>query len=121
MITLVGRVFLGLLFVLAGIGKFQAMDGFTQMVEAGGMPGVLAWPAAIFEVVAGLAIIAGFFTRYAAMALAAFCVFTATFYHQGTAEMPMFLKNLAIAGGFLMLYQLGPGPLSVDARRGGGA
>ena len=108
-----------MLFVLAGINKFGGMEGFTQFVESGGLPGFLAWPAAIFEVVAGLAIIAGFFTRYAALALSAFCVLTALLYHQGPEEMNVMMKNLALAGGFLVLYAHGPGLLSVDARRGG--
>ncbi|MGP1282497.1 MAG: DoxX family protein [Parasphingopyxis sp.] len=117
MIVLLGRLLLGGLFVGAGVMKFGTIEGFGQFIESGGLPAMLAWPVAIFEVVAGLAIILGFFTRYAALALAAFCVATGLLYHPG--DMGATMKNLAIAGGFLILYSHGAGLLSIDARRGG--
>ncbi len=116
MIILVARILLGALFIGAGVQKMQGIDGFAQFLETGPFPGFLAWPTAIFEVVAGLAIVAGFFTRYAAASLALFCVLTAVFYHPG--EISAIMKNLALAGGFLVLYAHGPGLFSVDARRG---
>jgi len=117
MIVLVGRILLGALFVMAGYGKATGIEGFTMFLETGPVPGFMAWPSAIFEIVAGLMIIAGFYTRYVAIALALFCVATGLLYHPG--DMSATLKNLAIAGGFLVLYAHGAGLLSVDARRGG--
>jgi putative oxidoreductase len=121
MIVLVGRILLGALFVMAGYAKIAVIgiDNFAQGIAAGPFPAILAWPVAIFEIVAGLAIIVGFFTRYTALALAVFCILTGIFYHQGAEEMSNMLKNLALAGGFLILYSHGAGLLSVDARRGG--
>lgn len=122
MIVLLGRIFLGLIFVLAGFQKTQAMEGFTQYMVAGGIPAFLAWPAALFEIAAGLALIVGLFTRYAALLLAGFCLVTAFLYHyvpDDQMQMTLMLKNIAIAGGLLMLYAHGPGRLSIDARRGG--
>lgn len=122
MVVLAGRILLGLLFVLAGFNKTQGIEGFSAFLATGPVPAVMAWPTAIFEIVAGLMIIAGFYTRYAALALALFCAATGLFYHPaegGGIDMPALLKNLAIAGGFLVLFAHGPGEMSVDARRGG--
>ena len=61
------------------------------------------------------------FTRYAAGALALFCVATALIAHFDFADqnqMNAFLKNLAVAGGFLVLAVTGAGAISIDARRG---
>ena len=122
MMVLLGRILLATLFVMAGYAKFAVIgiENFAQGIAAGPFPGFLAWPVTIFEIVAGLMIIVGFYTRYTAFALAIFCVLTGIFYHQGAAEFNNMLKNLAIAGGFLVLYVNGPGALSVDERRGGG-
>lgn len=119
MITLLGRILLGGLFLMAGISKFAVMGiaNFSQFIESAGFPGFLAVPAALFEIVAGVMIIVGFLTRYAALALAAFCVFTGIFYHQGPEEMSNLLKNIALAGAFLILYSHGAGSLSIDTRR----
>jgi len=117
MIVLVARILLGALFVLAGYGKVTGIEGFTTFLETGPVPGFMAWPSAIFEIVAGLMIIAGFYTRYVALGLALFCVATGVLYHPG--DMGATMKNLALAGGFLMLYAHGAGLLSIDARRGG--
>ena len=79
----------------------------------------MAWPAVLFEILVGLAVIVGFQTRLAALALAAFSVVAAVLYHFQPADqlqMAMFLKNLAIAGGFALLAISGAGAYAVDAR-----
>lgn len=119
---LIARVLLGLLFVVAGLGKLGDVSGFAGYMASGGVPAVLAWPVVLFEILAGLAVIAGFQTRIAALGLAAFCVLSGVLYHFDPADqmqMTMMLKNLAIAGGFVALAIAGPGALSVDARTGG--
>jgi putative oxidoreductase len=106
------------------------------MITQAGLPAAvpLAYLAAIFEVVGGLAILIGFQTRIAAYALALFCIFTAFVFHSGPIAIPdfpeganqllsvfnqiMMMKNLAIAGGFLALAVAGAGAWSVDGRRG---
>jgi putative oxidoreductase len=115
-----GRLLLGVLFLLAGISKLGSMEGFSQYLVGGGLPAFLAWPAAFFEVVAGVAIIVGFQTRIVALLLAGFCVITAIMYHYiptDQVQMTMMMKNLAIAGGLLVLACNGAGQFSVDARR----
>ena len=115
------RVFLGLLFLVAGLGKLGNVDGFAGYMASGGIPAFLAWPAVMFEILAGAAIIAGFQTRLAALALAAFCVVTAVLYHFVPADqmqMTQFFKNIGLAGGYLLLANAGSGAFSLDARKG---
>jgi putative oxidoreductase len=102
---LVGRVLIGLLFLLAGLGKLGDVAGFSGYLASGGLPAFLAWPAVIFELAVGILLIIGYQTRIVALATAAFCVVAGVLYHFAPADqmqMAMFLKNLAIAGGLLM-------------------
>ena len=119
---LVARILLALIFVLAGLNKFGNIAGTAGYISSVGlpMPTILAWLTAIFEVVAGLMIAAGFMTRLASYALAAFCIVSAVIFHNNLGDQTqfiMFVKNLAIAGGFLALSVAGPGGLSVEGRR----
>ncbi len=121
-ILLIARVLLALIFVLAGFQKFGAIGGTAGYIESVGlpMPTILAWLAAIFEAVAGLAILVGFRTTIVAWLLALFCVFTGVVFHFDPADqmqMISLMKNLAIAGGFLALAVAGPGAISVDRVR----
>ncbi|MFO7919386.1 DoxX family protein [Rhodobacteraceae bacterium W635] len=118
-----GRVLLALIFIVAGFGKLGDVQGFSGYLASGGLPAFLAWPAVLFEIIAGLALAVGFMTRPVALALAAFSIVTAFLYHLPVNEMQqvMFLKNLAMTGGYLLLVAHGAGALSVDRRRGGAA
>lgn len=114
---LVGRILIGALFLVAGAGKLQDVAGFTGFLTSGGLPAFLAWPSILFEIVLGLAMIAGYQTRIMALLGAGFCVLAGLLYHFNPADqmaMTMFLKNLAIAGGMLQLFVNGPGKFAVD-------
>jgi putative oxidoreductase len=90
-------------------------------MASGGVPAALAWPVVLLEILGGLALIAGVFTRAVALALGAFCVLSGVLYHFDPADqmqMTQLLKNLALAGGYLALAITGPGALSVDQRLG---
>lgn len=118
----VARILLGVLFVMAGIGKLADVPGFGAFMASGGIPDFLAWPVVLFEILVGLALIVGLATRPAALALGAFCVVSGVLYHYVPADqmqMTMFFKNLALAGGYLALAVTGPGAWSADAVRGG--
>ncbi|MCB1449672.1 MAG: DoxX family protein [Nitratireductor sp.] len=121
-ILLAARILLALIFILAGAMKFGGIEGTAGYIASVGLPAatLLAWLAAIFELVAGIAILVGFQTRNVAYLLAAFCIFTGFVFHFQPADQiqfTMFLKNLAMAGGFLALAVAGAGSLSVDSRR----
>lgn len=125
-LLLVARILLSFMFIMAGLQKFGDLGGTAGYITSVGLPaGSLLSPlAAVFEVVAGLAVLVGFQTRIASWALAAFCVVAAVFFHYAPADMMqtlLFTKNLTIAGGFLALSVVGAGAWSVDARRGAAA
>ena len=120
-ILLVARILLAAIFIISGAAKFGDIAGTAGYISSVGLPAgtALAWLSGLFEVLAGLAILVGFLTRPAALAFAAFCVVAAFFFHYNPADqmqMINFMKNLAIAGGFLALSVAGPGALSLDRR-----
>ena len=125
--VLAGRILLGLIFVLSGFAKISGFDGTAGYIGSKGLPlpHLLAALTIVVELGGGLALMAGFYTRQAVVALAGFSLLTAVVFHNfwaaPQAEQMMqqinFMKNLAIAGGMLVLAAFGPGRLSVDARR----
>ena len=121
-ILLIGRILLSIIFIMAGLSKFGNIDGTAGYIGSVGLPmgTLLAWAAAIFETIAGIMILVGFQTKLAAWALAAFCIIAGLLFHNNFSEqiqMILFMKNLAIAGGFLALIVAGPGSISIDSRR----
>lgn len=110
---LVGRVLIGLLF-LTGAMKFMSIDMVTGYIASTmlPMPVVTFWISTILEVVAAVALIIGFKTRYAAWFLFIYTGLTVVFFHfnwADHAQMTMALKNLAIMGGLLyvIMYEAG--------------
>ena len=113
--ALLGRLLLSVMFIVAGINKVMGGgEGTIQYMDAAGVPGFLFWPAALFEVVAGLMVLAGYQTRIVAYLLAGFCLVTAFVFHAG--EGVMMMKNITIAGGFLILARFGAGEFSMDGK-----
>ncbi len=120
-LLLIARIALGLLFLVAGLGKLGNVEGFGAYMATGGIPAALAWPVVLFEILGGLALIAGFQTRIAALALAAFCVASGFLYHFDLADQmqtTQLLKNIGLAGGYLALWVTGAGAWSIDAKLG---
>ncbi|MGH8182252.1 MAG: DoxX family protein [Rhodanobacteraceae bacterium] len=115
---LIGRLGLSLIFILSGIGKITAYGATAKLLVAHGLPPGLL-PLVIFvELGGGMAILCGLLTRWAAVGLFFYCILTAVFFHSHFADHEQwinFMKNLAIAGGFLILAVHGPGGLSLDA------
>lgn len=119
LIPLFGRIGLSLLFIISGWGKIAGYAATQGYMASKGLPGELLPLVIALELGGGLAILAGAFTRWVAIALAAFSIVSALVFHFDFADQMQainFWKNVAIAGGFLMLAANGPGPLSVDAR-----
>ncbi len=118
-LSVLGRVLIALIFILAGLNKIGTLEGTQGYMEAMGLPGILIYPTILFEIGAGLAITVGFRTRVVALALAGFSVASAVIFHRDFGDQTqfiMFMKNLAIAGGFLILARHGAGELSLDKR-----
>ena len=127
LVVVAARVLLALMFVLAGFSKFGNLQGTAGYIASGGLPmaGLLAPLVAALEVIGGLMLIVGWQARWAALALALFTLAASVGFHNFWAmpadkaymQQLMFMKNLAVAGGLLLIYSFGAGPGSLDARR----
>lgn len=126
-LTLAGRALLALLFVPAALMKITGFEGTAGYIASVGLPlpalGVVI--AIVIEGLGGLALLAGFKTRIAALALAVFTLVATFFFHNYWAmpaeaqmmQQLMFFKNLAVIGGLLAFAAFGPGGWSVDGRK----
>ena len=114
---LLARILMPILFITAGWGKITGYAGTQQYMEAMGVPGFMLPLVILLEFGGGLAILFGFLTRFTALFTAGFTILTAFLFHSNFAEgvnQLMFMKNLSIAGGFLVLGLVGPGAYSLD-------
>ena len=114
---LIGRILISALFLLNGIFKISNYDGTIGWMERFGMPGILLIPAIILEIAGPVLIIIGYKTKLAAGLLSLFCIATAFIFHNDFAnqmQLTSFLKNIALAGGFLILFVNGAKGFSLD-------
>ena len=117
---LAGRILLASLFLLSGLTKISGYSGTAGYMASMGTPAALLPLVIATEVLGSVAIIAGWHTRLAAFLLAGFTLLAGIIFHHNFSDqiqMIMFLKDVAITGGFLLLVANGAGPLSLDARR----
>ena len=120
-IDLAARALLSQIFILAGIGKITGFAGTQAYMDSMGVPGALLPLVIAVELGGGLALLLGFQTRVVALALAGFSIVAGAIFHNNFADqmqMILFMKNLAMAGGLLLLVNAGAGAWSLDARRG---
>lgn len=117
---LAGRFLLVAIFLISGLGKIGDYAGTQAYMTSAGVPGAVLPLVILVEAAGAVAIIVGWWTRLAALVLAGFSLLAAVLFHADFAQQIaaiMFLKNIAIAGGLLVLAVHGPGPWSLDARR----
>lgn len=127
-LNLVARLLMVALFLPAGIAKLTGFDGTVGYIASVGLPLPAAGAAlaAAVEILGSLALLAGFGTRIAAIALAVFTLVASFFFHaywampadQAFMQQLLFFKNIAVVGGLLAIATNGAGAWSVDARRG---
>lgn len=134
-LLLLARILLSFMFIYSGFGKLMDASGTAGMIAGAGLPAAaaLAYLAGLFELVAGLAVLVGFQTKIVGWALALFCVFTGLMFHSAPINVPdfpaaangwlttlnqiMLMKNITLAGAYILLATVGAGAYSVDARR----
>ncbi len=117
-----GRFLISLIFIVSGFHKIANFAGTQAYMESAGVPGILLPLVIAVELIGGLAVIFGWHTRLAAFLLAGFSLVSAVLFHTDFGDqmqMNSFMKNLGLAGGFLVIVALGAGPYSLDNRRGG--
>ena len=116
-VELIGRILLSALFLIEGIGKISMQEDVMMYMENYGIPGILFIPAVILEILFPLLLIVGYKTKLAAFVMALFTFAVAIIFHTDFSkgmEMLFFLKDLAIAGGFLMIFVYGANKISLD-------
>ncbi|WP_295808519.1 DoxX family protein [uncultured Nitratireductor sp.] len=118
-LVLIGRILISVIFIVSGYGKITGIGGTAGYFGNIGLPlpVVTAWVVALLELLGGIAILVGFQTRIAALLLALFCVASGVIAHFDFADQMqsiMFMKNLSMAGGLLVLAAFGPGALSLE-------
>ena len=113
------RFFLSIVFIINGLFKSTYYEETIEYMISYDIPSFLAIPTIIFEIIFPLFTILGYKTRFSAFALFLFCITTAVIFHSDFSDqvqITSFLKNFAIAGGFLILLINGPGQLSLDKK-----
>jgi putative oxidoreductase len=135
-IVLIARILLSFMFLFAGFGKVTDPAATAGMIAGAGLPAAsaLTYLAGTFELIMGLSVLVGYQVRYTGWLIALFCVFTGFVFHLPTVNVPdfpaaangwinglnfvNFLKNLTLAGAYIMLAIHGAGAYSIDARLG---
>ena len=118
-LDLVARILISALFLLNGVFKISNYDGTVGWMEGFGIPGILLIPAIILEIVGPILIILGYKAKIAAGLLSLFCIATAVIFHNDFSDqmqLGSFLKNIALAGGFLFIFINGAKDLSLDKK-----
>ena len=116
---LIARISISILFFLNGVFKINNYEGTVGWMESFGLPGILIFPAIILEIVGPILIIIGYQTRIAAAALSLFCIATAIIFHNDFSDqmqLTAFLKNIALAGGFIFLVVNGAKGYCLDKK-----
>ena len=116
-IEVLGRIFLSTLFLIEGINKIFNYEGTIQYMESFGVPEYLIIPAIILEILFPLLLIIGYHTKIAALVMAIFTIVVAIIFHTNFDDHMQFItffKDIAIAGGFIIIFVNGAGKFSVD-------
>ena len=118
-LDLVARILISALFLLNGVFKISNYDGTVGWMESFGIPGIFLIPAIILEIVGPMLIILGYKAKIAAGLLSLFCIATAVIFHNDFSDqmqLGSFLKNVALAGGFLFIFINGTKDFSLDRK-----
>ena len=116
-VELVGRIFLSSIFLLAGVGKIFNFESTIEYMESFNVPGYLITPAIIIEILFPILIIIGYRTKLSAIILSLFTILLAIIFHNDFSnemQLMSFLKNFAIAGGFMIIFVYGSNKISLD-------
>ena len=118
-VEILGRILLSAIFLINGIGKIFNYEGTIQYMENFDVPGYLIIPAITVEILFPILLIIGYYTKFSALVLSLFTLVLAVIFHtdfSNQMQLISFLKNIAIAGGFLIIFVYGPGKYSLDRK-----
>ena len=114
---ILGRIFLSTIFIIEGLRKLFFQEQTIEFMEAYGVPGILFFPSVIFEILFPLLIIVGYKTKVASLVMILFILTVTIIFHtdfSNEMQLIAFLKNIAIAGGFLIIFTKSTGKYSID-------
>lgn len=120
LIDLIGRIFISSVFLFSALNKILGFENTQAWMESYSIPGILLWPTIVLEIILPILIIIGYRTQISAILLAMFCIATAVIFHFDFANQTQtiaFLKNFALAGGFLFIAVHGPKEWSVERKK----
>ena len=118
-LDLLGRILISALFLINGVFKISNYDGSVDWMESFGVPGILIIPAIMLEIIGPIMIIVGYKAKIAAGFLSLFCILTAVIFHNDFSDQiqfTSFLKNIALAGGFIFIVVNGTKEFSIDKK-----
>ena len=118
-LDLLGRILISILFLLNGVSKINNYESTVDWIESFEISGMIIIPAIILEIIGPILIIVGYKAKIAAGFLSLFCITTAIIFHNDFSnqmQFTSFLKNIALAGGFLFLVVNGAKDLSIDKK-----
>ena len=118
-LDLFARVLISVLFLLNGVFKISNYERSVDWMESFGLPGILIIPAIILEIIGPILIILGYQAKLAAGLLSLFCIATGVIFHNDFSDqmqLTSFLKNIALAGGFLFIFINGTRDFSLDKK-----
>lgn len=113
----IGRLFLSMIFIFSGFTKITGYAATQGYMESMGVPGMLLPLVIALELFGGIAILIGFKARLISLLFVGFNIVSALIFHQfwnDESQMNPFMKNIAMAGGFLLIFAHGPGAYSID-------
>ena len=116
-VEILGRLLLSAIFLINGIGKIFNYEGTIQYMENFDVPSYLIIPAITVEILFPILLIIGYYTKFSALVLSLFTLALAVIFHtdfSNQMQLMSFLKNIAIAGGFLIIFVYGTGKYSID-------
>ena len=116
-VEILGRLLLSAIFLINGIGKIFNYEETIQYMENFDVPDYLIIPAITVEILFPILLILGYYTKFSALVLSLFTLVLAVIFHtdfSNQMQLMSFLKNIAIAGGFLIIFVYGPGKYSID-------
>ena len=117
---LLGRILISALFIISAYNKLLSIDGTISWMEGFGVPGFLLYPTIVLEIILPIFVIVGYNARISAALLAIFCLATAFMFHLDFSDQSQkisFLKNIALAGGFLFIVANGTKDWAVDREK----
>jgi len=118
-LNLIGRILISSVFLISGFNKINQYDGTIEWMESFGVPGILLIPAILLEIIGSLMIIIGYKTRVIATLFSIFCITLAIIFHNDFSDQMQFIafmKNIALAGGFLFLVVNGAKGFCLDKK-----